>query len=264
MSKLKDTYRRSTSLIETEAIIVAYAMSRFDAVFLRRFRYRSWRAAFEATGKVLGVPPASMKNLRDEFDPVHPNTRRGWHKRPLRPNRQRVLGEFCDSSDEAVIEIVQRLLEHDAVVEALVSRPLVESRSHAEDVAERLKTGRLAEEFFLAHSERICGIAPPRIVDVRTEAKGFDFAVHGNDALAIEVKGMKSLRGDVLFTDYEWSQAKRRTHNYWLVVVGSIATKPQAKLIKHPADQLRATSSLRHATVVSWRATVAVGHKLPI
>ncbi len=71
-------------LIEVEAIIVAYAMSRLDAQFLMRFSYESWREAFRATGSRLGVPPASMKNLRDEFDPLHPNGRKGWHKRRLR------------------------------------------------------------------------------------------------------------------------------------------------------------------------------------
>lgn len=249
---------RSKPLIETDAIIVAYAMSRLDTEFLLRFGFGSWRAAFALTGKQLGVPPASMKNLRDEFDPIHPNARQGWHKRPLRPNRQRVLGEFCDTSDEALLEIVSRILRRDPEVEELISRPLTETRIRAENVAERLRTGRLAEEFFLTHTERICGISRPRVLDMRNEARGFDFGVSDLPALAIEVKGLKALRGDVLFTDHEWDQATRRTSDYWLIVIGSIESAPQARVIKHPVGTLQAISTLRQSTVISWRASVAV------
>ena len=35
-------------------------------------------------GFALGAKPASIKNYRDEFDPVFPNKRKGWHKRPMR------------------------------------------------------------------------------------------------------------------------------------------------------------------------------------
>jgi hypothetical protein len=170
---------RSNKLIETEAIIVAYAMSRFDDKSLQRFGYSSWKDAFSATGSSLGAPPASMKNLRDEFDPIHPNARRGWQKRPLRTNRQRVLGEFCDASDEAVFEIVARLLAGDKEVEVQVTKPMAVARDPVQNVAERLRTGRIAGEIFLENSEQICGIARRVLRDCRDQACGFDFGVEG-------------------------------------------------------------------------------------
>jgi hypothetical protein len=69
--------KSNRKLIETEAVIVAYAMSRLDSEFLKRFGFPSWHKAFAAIGARLGVRPASIKNLRDEFDPIHPNSRRG-------------------------------------------------------------------------------------------------------------------------------------------------------------------------------------------
>jgi hypothetical protein len=84
-----------------------------------------------------------MKNLRDEFDPLH-GRRKGWHQRPIRSNRQRVLSEFCEVRDDALLEIVAPLLagDHHAVSE--VVRPLAMAKARIEDVAERLRTGRLA------------------------------------------------------------------------------------------------------------------------
>jgi hypothetical protein len=250
--------QRSRKLIEIDAIIVAYAMSRLDVDFLKRFSYKSWQEAFKDTGACLGIRPASMKNLRDEFDPIHPNSRMGWHKRPLRPNRQRVLGEFCEASDEAVSELVSRLLRGDKEVEDLVSRPIAASRARVENVAERLRTGRLAEEYFLANSERICGFSPNELVDCRQEARGFDFGVKRESRLAIEVKGLKLTRGQILFTDHEWQQAIRRQEHYWLVVVGSLERQPRGMLIKHPSSSIRVVSSVRQSTVLSWNASVAL------
>lgn len=249
---------RLRNLIELEAIIVAYAMSRLDDLFLRRFSYKSWRAAFEDTGSCLGVRSASMKNLRDEFDPIHPNSRLGWHKRPLRPNRQRVLGEFCETSDEALLEVISRLLRGDKEVEEMITKPIATSRSRVEDVAERLRTGRLAEDFFFKNTERICGIRPSELVDCRNEARGFDFGVRHQSRLAIEVKGLRLERGDILFTDHEWNQAIRRQDFYWLVVVGCVHRNPRAALIKHPSVSIKVVSSIRQSAVLSWRAKVSV------
>jgi hypothetical protein len=135
---------------------------------------------------------------------------------------------------------------------------MARTRARVENVAERLRTGRLAEEYFLANSARICGFQPSEIVDYRLEARGYDFGVTHASRLAIEVKGLRRMRGDILFTDHEWQQAVRRQADYWLVVVGSIERQPRGMLIKHPSASIKVVSSLRQSTVLSWRANVAL------
>lgn len=248
---------RDARLIEVEAIIVAYAMSRLNHVFLARFRFKTWRSAFATTGDVLGVAPTSMKNLRDEFDPLH-GIRKGWHQRPLRPNRQRVLSEFCEVSDDAILEVVGRLLDRDLEATAEIVQPLAFAKDRVENVAERIRTGRLAEEYFLEHSQIICGVPAKSLRDGRHDAAGYDFGVVDRPGIAIEVKGLKVCSGAVLFTDLEWRTARARSENYWLVVVGGLATMPKARLWRNPYELLDARSSLRRTTTVSWRATVSV------
>lgn len=249
---------RSKNLIETEAIIVAYAMSRLDEKFLRHFAFKSWKDAFAAIGAALGERPTSIKNLRQEFDPIHPHGRRGWHQRAMRPNRQRVLGEFCDASDEALLEVVSRLLAGDKEVEEQVTIPMTVARDPVHNVAERLRTGRRAEEYFLDNSAPICGIDGQDLLDLREQACGFDFGVEGRHEIAIEVKGIKQMKGAVLFTENEWHQASCRTVDYWLVVIGGLERQPRAKVITNPVASLNATSSIRRSTVVSWTANVVV------
>lgn len=245
-------------LLETSALIIGYAMSRLDRTYLEAQKLTSWKAAFRQAGEALEVAPASIKNLRDEFDPVHGNARKGWKDRPMRPNRQRVMGQLCDVSDAALLEMIRRIFANDPEAVEHVVAPLSKPIERVHNVAERLRTGRLAEEYFLANSKGIVEIPLKLILDHRALARGYDFGVQRRDEVAIEVKGMKQMRGGILFTDREWSEAKARRANYWLVVVGNVEANPIAKLITDPAATLNAECRYQTTIAASWRASVAV------
>lgn len=246
------------TLLETSALIVGYAMSRLDKSYLEARGVKNWKAAFADAGKLLNVAPASLKSLRDEFDPVHANARRGWVNRPMRPNRQRVMGELCDVSNDALLEMVGRILARDPEAVQEVVTPLSKPAQRMANVADRLRTGRLAEEFFLTHSQAIASVAPSLIMDHRALARGYDFGVHERGGIAIEVKGMKQKRGGITFTDREWTEAKARRADYWLVVVGNIESNPIARLIPDPTAALTAQCRYQTTIAASWQATVAV------
>jgi len=258
LPKSKSNIPRSRQIIEYESLIVAYAMSRLDRRFLEARGLPSWSAAFKQIGSQIDTKPASLKNLRDEFDPVHDNTRRGWINRPMRPNRQRVIAEFSELSDDGLMEIVGRILSRDPVVTNEVVEPLAASRNRLENVADRLRTGRMAEEFFLRESKRICGIGADEILDRRTDAQGYDFGVLSRSSLMIEVKGLSVAAGDILFTDLEWNVAKQNRGEYWLVVVGCLPDEPLAKLLIDPFARFRIRSVIERCTRVSWRSRVRV------
>ncbi|MGI4787396.1 MAG: DUF3883 domain-containing protein [Janthinobacterium lividum] len=244
--------------LETEALILGYAMSRLDAEYLRLRHLDQWQEAFGEAAAALGEPKASFKNLRDEFDPLHDNPRQGWHQRLLRPNRQRVLDELHEVSDDALMELVSRILAKDeeAIVEAVDALAVVTRVPH--NVAERLLTGRRAEDFFLQHCKPLIQVDPGDVLDLRLSAQGFDFGVKGRPEWAIEVKGIKQRRGDIQFTDREWIEAKRRRENYWLIVVANMAEVPIPKIVADPYQQLKATSSVQTSVAIVWRSTVSV------
>lgn len=244
--------------LETKAIILGYAMSRLDTRYLDNRNCKSWKQAFEEAALSLAQPSASFKNLRDEFDPIHQNLRQGWHQRPLRANRQKVADELQGVSDDALMELVSRILrqEDEAIVEAVDS--LAPINGVAQNVAERLLTGRLAEEFFVIHSKQIVQVETAALIDYRQSACGFDFGVQGNAAQAIEVKGMKTLKGNILFTDREWSEAKHRGESYWVVVVGNLREMPTPRVIRNPHKMLMAKCTYRRSVTAEWHATVNV------
>lgn len=253
-----DVERGGCSRLEYEALVVAYAMSRLDRDYLRLRGLRSWKEAFGEAAQALGHPLASFKHLRDEFDPIHGNTRRGWHQRPLRPSRQRVLADLCGTSDLALMELAAGILRRDVegvqeAVDAIMSAPRI-----AQQVAERLRTGRLAEEHFLGNVERIVKFPPCEVLDCRNNACGYDFGIHSRPEVAIEVKGLRENRGDVLFTDREWVEAKARGSSYWLVVVGTVESDPCFRLIPDPGAKLAAKCRYQTTVAANWKAHVEV------
>jgi len=245
-------------LLETSALIVGYAMSRLDRAYLAARHLKTWKKAFAQAGELLKVPPASLKHLRDEFDPVHGNARRGWKDRPMRPNRQRVMGELCEVSDAALLVMIDAIFRNDADAIQDVVTPLSKPTERIHNVAERLRTGRLAEIFFRENCQQIAGVLAATLLDHRELFRGYDFGVQDRAAIAIEVKGMKRLRGGILFTDREWTEATTRRQNYWLVVVGNVESNPVARLIPDPTTGLQAKCQYQTTITASWRANVAV------
>ena len=65
-------------------ILTGLYLSKYDSVGMRKLGFESFVEAFNVIGYALGEKPASIKNYRDEFDPLFPNKRKGWHKRPTR------------------------------------------------------------------------------------------------------------------------------------------------------------------------------------
>ena len=249
---MHDSQKRAR--LETEAIVLGYAMSRLDLAYLHFRQAQTWRQAFQEAARAVFIPASSIKNLRDEFDPIHGNRRQGWHQRPLRANRQSVLDDLKDVSDEALMALVDRILARDeeATAEAIDSMALVPSKAH--NVAERLLTGRRAEEYFLAHSQAIAGLQAQELIDHRQAACGFDFGVRSRPIIEIEVKGLKRSAGELLFTDREWAEAKIRRGDYWLVVVGNLDSAPGAVLVPDPHEKLSATCSYQVSVVPAWRS----------
>jgi hypothetical protein len=249
--------------LEISALVVGYAMSRLDAGYLSARGFATWRQAYAEAAGALNEASASFKNLRDEFDPIHPNPRRGWHQRPLRPDRQRVLDELQEVSDDALLELVARIVGRDdeATGEAIDS--LAVTTRVAYNVAERLLTGRRAEEYFLAHTRPLLGVGAVDILDFRQAARGFDFGIQGRPYQAVEVKGLKERRGHIQFTDREWSEAKCRGGDYLLVVVGNLVAEPVARVMPNPRALLDARCTYQKSVSAVWRSVVDVSCTTP-
>jgi len=169
-----------------------------------------------------------------------------------------VLDELEVLSDDALLELISRILSQDEEAVGTAIDSLAVTTRVAHNVAERLLTGRRAEEYFLEHSQELIGFTTSQIIDLRQAAVGFDFGIDSRPELAIEVKGIKQHRGDIQFTDREWSEAGYRGEQYWLAVVGNLAAEPIARIIRDPHMALAARCSYKTTIAAVWRSTVSV------
>lgn len=249
----------STRRLETAHLVVGYAMSRLDRNFLDVFGFTTWQAAFEECARALNAPWKSIKGIRDEYDPIHLNPRRGWVNRTMLPSRVRVADELTEVGDAALVELVRQILRRDEEATGEALDALAPVTGVAGAAAERLLTGRRAEDFVLHNCERVLGVPRTDVHDMRDALLGFDFRIDAGREIAVEVKGMRELRGQLLFTDREWREALRRRDAYWLIVVGNLATEPRAELLPDPTahERIRGSCHYEQALRVTWRTSYA-------
>src|ERR1700676_869935 len=94
-------------------ILVALYLSKYDSLGLKRLGFDSFVEAFNVLGYALGSKPASVKNYRDEFDPLFPNRRKGWHKRPIREYCRKVFEEYKELDFETFTFLIKSFAGYD-------------------------------------------------------------------------------------------------------------------------------------------------------
>lgn len=98
-----------------QSLTIAYYLSRLNERALQELGYKKFSEAFIELGKKLNRKPATIKNMRDEFDPYFDNGRQGWYQRELRSSRKIVFDAYAEMDDVVlsglVKDIVSRLDE---------------------------------------------------------------------------------------------------------------------------------------------------------
>ena len=88
-------------------MISGYYLSRCDERAYQSLGFESKAATHIELAQAFGAKPASVRNWRDEFDPVHDNPRRGWDKREMAPSRVRVVEALADVPDDALFQLLK-------------------------------------------------------------------------------------------------------------------------------------------------------------
>src|SRR6266853_777085 len=88
-------------------ILAGLYLSKYDSLGLERLGFESFVEAFNVLGYAIGSRPASIKNYRDEFDPLFPNRRKGWHKRPIRGYCLKVFEEYKSQDLESFTGLIK-------------------------------------------------------------------------------------------------------------------------------------------------------------
>jgi hypothetical protein len=157
--------------IRDKAILCGLYLSKFDQEGLAALGFGSFKEAFNALGAASGAKPATIKNYRDEFDPLYPgNSRQGW-KRPLRAHCETIRERFEGADMVSLSETLMAALYQGGDLDLIVEKIAFEE----ETFAKRLITGQAAERYFSDHFREHPTFQGFELFDVTQRGCGFDF-----------------------------------------------------------------------------------------
>ena len=133
--------------VREKLILTGLYLSKYDAAGLKKLGFESFVEAFNVIGYALGQKPASIKNYRDEFDPLFPNQRQGWHKRPTRDYCLKIFTEYKALDLETFAGLIRSFTGYDENAWSEL-QPEGKKAERSFSFASRLTTGLAAEHYF--------------------------------------------------------------------------------------------------------------------
>ena len=236
-------------------MLAGYFLSRFDDVAYRRFPRTTQAEVHDYLAERIGAPASSIKLWRDEFDPIHPNSRKGWHKRRMAPSRVRMAEMLEGVSETGVYRLLDNcMLNPDADVIEMLQQAENEQDETAQAPSTRGVTGARAEELFVGWFDSGLSIFDGPLKDCRQLQCGYDFEARFDGGVVfVEVKGLKGETGGVLLTDKEWNIANETGDQYFIVLVRSVELEsPQIEVFRNPAATHNPRQNVTTVIQVSW------------
>jgi hypothetical protein len=236
-------------------ILTGIFLSKFGSMGLKKLGFRTYAEAYNLVGYALGSRPSSIKNYRDEFDPIFPNARKGWHNRGIREYCKKVLDEYGKLDFASFSGLIKSFVGYDENIWSGIQTK-DDGGERTSGFARRLITGLAAERYFESVHSTLPEFQGLSIENTTQLGCGYDFRLCGRGArgfLAVEVKGIREKAGSVSLTPKEYEAATKLQNNFYLFVVKNFRKEPYHELFLNPiAGKLQFTRTERVLVQVSW------------
>lgn len=241
-------------------ILAGLYLSKYDEAGLIRLGFDGFQEAFNVIGFALGSKPASIKNYRDEFDPLFPNRRMGWRKRKTRDYCLAVFEHYKGLDFETFTGLVRSFFGYDENLESRTISPKQQPDGES-SFAQRLITGLAAERYFESVHAEVPEFNGYVMENTTRFGCGYDFRLRSEpndeDFLAVEVKGLKEQRGSIAMTPKEYDVASALTDRFFLFVVRNFRESPSHEVFRNPvAGNLQFRKIERVTVQISWLTSV--------
>jgi hypothetical protein len=242
------------------ALYVSYYLSRFNDEALKNLGYSSWNEAYDVIGDKLKVKKLSIRNWRDEFNPLF-GYRAVWYQRPMSPSIIKVVQALKDLDEQAIRTIVEDILadtfkKNEEEIEQLMNIIIDDIKRKTESkFIVRGPTGELAEEFNKYFKKAKMPLDGD-LIDRSDLGIGYDFRIENTENKTfVEVKGLAEMSGGFLFTNKEWTVAQSEGDNYFICVVSNLSEKVEINFIQNPAEKLNPKKNIYTTIQISWSVT---------
>jgi hypothetical protein len=244
--------------LREQLVLAGLYLSKYDALGLKKLGFESFTEAFNVIGYAMGSRPASIKNYRDEFDPLFPNRRKGWHKRPIRGYCRKVFEDYKNLDLESFTSLVRSFVGYS---ENAWSEVHEEDQDQGESpFAKRLITGLAAEHYFESVHAGLPEFKDHVLENTTRLGCGYDFRLRAgtdHDFLAVEVKGLRERMGSLSLTPKEHGVAAALRDRFFLFVVKNFQEAPFHEIYRNPlSSRLRFSKTERVTVHVAWLTNV--------
>lgn len=237
--------------IREKAILTGLFLSKFDKQGLTALGFNTYTEAFNIIGLALEIKPASIKLYRDEFDSIFPNNRKGW-QREIRQYCQDVYDEFKNLDLDNFVRLIK-----DIIYQSNDFDTIIEEDDTNTSFAKRLITGKAAENYFQEEYQKIKIFSHYELENTTQLGCGFDFKLHSNNGyIAVEVKGLNGLSGNISLTNKEHFVANTLNDKYFLFVVKNFKKTPDHTYYQNPLTQLSFNRIEQKIIQTSWQTNV--------
>lgn len=240
-------------------ILAGLYLSKYDLLGLKKLGFEGFAEAFNVIGYAMGSKPASVKNYRDEFDPLFPNRRKGWRKRSIREYCRKVFEEYKDLDLDVFTGLIQSFVGYDENVWSEVQAEDEREESDS-SFAKRLITGLAAEQYFAEVHSSLREFEGYTLENTTLLGCGYDFRLRSasfEDFVAVEVKGLRDRAGTLSLTPKEYEVASALKERFFLFVVKNFQESPFHQMFQDPLSCLLSFRKQERVVVhVSWLANV--------
>ena len=208
--------------LREKSILAGLYLSKFDFEGLSYLGFDNFTEAFNVIGLALGVQPASVKNYRDEFDPLFPNERKGWHKRSVRKYCKDIYDTFQTLNLSEFSVLLKDIIYKDHDFDVLMEEIAKSEGDKESSFAKRLITGQAAEQYFRDSFSNVDLFKGYEIQDTTKAGCGFDFKLVPEEKeryFGVEVKGLNESKGGIALTNKEHAVANFLKDRYFIFVV---------------------------------------------
>lgn len=234
-----------------QAIVVSYYLSRFNDVAVNNLGYRTWKDAFDDLSDKLQINKHTIKNWRDEFDPFHGH-RAGWHQRQPRKTISNIISQFEQLEEFDIRQIAVEIINGNKLDLPEIDNSENELNTNTIFIL-RGPTGKKAEQFFIEYHRLNNSPIAGELIDTRDLGCGYDFEIKSeSNQHFVEVKGLASNIGGLLFTNKEWETAKQERTKYTVCIVSNINDSPEISFINDPFSKLNPKKNIIQTVQVQW------------
>jgi hypothetical protein len=245
--------------LREKSILAGLYLSKFDFEGLSYLGFDNFTEAFNVIGLAMGVQPASVKNYRDEFDPLFPNERKGWHKRDVRKYCKDIYDTFHALNLVDFSTLLKDIIYKDHEVDVLMEEIAKSEGDKESTFAKRLITGQAAEQYFRDNFLSVDLFKGYNIEDTTKAGCGFDFKLVPEEKdhyFGIEVKGLNEIKGNIALTNKEHTVANFLKDKYFIFVVKNFKEKPVHDVYQDPLEKLNFKRVENMITQINWNTSV--------